>query len=339
MFSYPAYPTDVDEKADILCNIRLKKQMKRPFAVRTSGETQKKLSLRAHASSVVRKHRWLPPTVVLVFASLFAAAVVNGSHSYSIFASAGALILASYIWGYAVRACKVTNFPSLLNLPRRQYGDVWDALAATPGLARVAACGQEHETFLRRSAQTPVRNLIELVGVRAEDDVLEFGCGVARIGFQLAPLCRSWTGADISPNMLTAAAQRLQGVTNARLVKLQHIGLGPLESNAFDLVYSTNMLDHLDGMDRWRYVQEAFRVLRPEGRLFVDNTALEQDAGWAAFARGAESSQELERPPYAPVPSTAAELTTYASRAGFVQILAHKRSPLVIVTAVKPPLR
>lgn len=297
---------------------------------------QEKLTLRAFASSVVRKHRWLPPTVVLACGSVFAATVIKGSHLYWIFASAGALVLASYIWGYAARAFRVIYFPSLPNLPRRQYGDVWDALAATPELARAAACGHQDESSLRRSAQTPVRNLIELVGVRAEDDILEFGCGVARIGFELAPRCRSWTGADMSANMLAVAAQRLRGVTNVRLVKLQHIGLDPLESNSFDLVYSTNMLDHLDGMDRWRYVQEAFRVLRPEGRLFMDNTDLEQDAGWRAFVRRAESSQELERPPYIPTLSTASEMTTYASHAGFVQILAHKRSPLVIVTAVKP---
>jgi hypothetical protein len=58
----------------------------------------------------------------------------------------------------------------------------------------------------------------------------------------------------------------------------------------------------------------AFRVLRPGGRLFIDNTDLEQDAGWRAFANGAKSSQKLERTPYIPTPSTASELTTYASR-------------------------
>lgn len=245
-------------------------------------------------------------------------------------------MLASYGWGYAARAFRVINYPSLLNLPRRRYSEVWDALAASPSLARTAACGHENERRVRRSAETPVNNLIELADVKSQDDVLEIGCGVARIGLELAPRCNTWTGADISANMLATAAERLRGTSNTRLIKLQGIGLDELESNSFDLVYLTNMLSHLDEMDRWRYAKDAFRVLRPGGRLFLDTVDIESEEGWAAFSRTAAESQESERPPYLPTPSTAAELTTYASRAGFRQVLAHKRPPLVVLTAVKP---
>lgn len=293
-------------------------------------------SLRLRASALVRKHRWLPAMVALASAVLFAVAVVRRAPLVWVVGPAAALGAASYVSGYAARAFRLINYPSLLNLPRRQYGEVWNALAASPSLARRAACGHEDERALRRSAETPVKNLIELVEVRPQDDILEFGCGVARIGLELAPRCHTWTGADISANMLATAGERLRGVNNVRLVKLQQIGLDQLESNFFDLAYSTNMLAHLDGMDRWRYVKDAFRVLRPGGRLFIDNVDLESEEGWRAFSRGAESSQESERPPYIPTPSTVAELTTYVLRAGFGQVQTHKRSPLVIVTAVKP---
>jgi len=291
--------------------------------------------LRSAASSLLREHRWLPPISTLVCASAFVAAVIKGGPLFSVLGSGAALVFFSYLSGYAARAFRTINYPSLLNLPRRQYGEVWDALAATPELAKAAACGHGGEGALRRSAQAPVKNLIELVGVRLDDDILEFGCGVARIGLELAPRCRTWTGADLSANMLATAAERLPGLNNVRLVKLQQVGLDQLESSSFDLIYSTNMLAHLDMMDRWHYVKDAFRVLRLGGRLFIDNIDLESEEGWAAFARGTESWQEFERPPYNPTPSTGAELSAYASRAGFVQVRVHKRSPLVIVTAVK----
>jgi len=51
-----------------------------------------------------------------------------------------------------------------------------------------------------------------------------------------------------------------------------------------------------------------------------------------SIRRGTESSQPWERPPYIPTQSTAAELTTYALRAGGNS--SYKRSPLVIVTAL-----
>jgi SAM-dependent methyltransferase len=297
---------------------------------------QERPTLRSSVALLVRKNRWVVPIAMLACVSGFIATVIKSGLLLPVLLAGAALAGAAYVWGYAARAFRVVEFPSLLNLPRRRYGEVWDALAASPELAKAAACGYEDEEAVRRSAETPVRNLIELAGVRPQDDVLEFGCGVARIGLEIAPRCRSWTGVDLSANMLATAAERLRGVNNARLVKLQQVGLDQLESSSFDLVYSTNMLDHLDGMDRWRYVKDAFRVLRPGGRLCIDNTDLEQDPGWRAFSLGADASQQLERPPYLPNPSTAAELTTYALRAGFVQVLPHKRSPLVIVTAVKP---
>ena len=287
------------------------------------------------ASFLVRKYPWTPSLATLVAAIAFIFALPKYRHVFWLLGSAVALSLSSYVWGYSTRALKYVKWPSLARFHREQYAEVWDALAANSELAKAAACGHVDEAAVRRSAQTPLKNLIELVGVRPEDDILEFGCGVARLGLELASRCRSWTGADLSAKMLATAAERLRGVHNVRLVQLQQIGLDQLETSCFDLVYSTNMLAHLDQMDRWRYVKDSFRVLRPGGRLCIDSIDLESEEVWAAFARGAESYRGLSRPPYIPMPSTAAEFTAYTSRAGFLQIQVHKRPPLVIVTAVK----
>jgi ubiquinone/menaquinone biosynthesis C-methylase UbiE len=212
-----------------------------------------------------------------------------------------------------------------------------NALASSERTARAAVGGKAWEWEIRESAAKPIRNLVELVSISAQDDVLEIACGIGRIGLELAPRCRSWTGADISANMLGYAAQRLQGVGNVRLHQLDGKGLSGLADNSFDVVYCTNTLAHLDELDRWRYVQEAFRVLRSGGRIFIDNMDLASDEGWAAFDKAAKQRCE-EQPPYAPRFSTAAELMEYATRAGFEQIRSHHRQPLVIVTAVKATL-
>ena len=211
-----------------------------------------------------------------------------------------------------------------------------DSLAADRDLARVSACGEREETGVRSSVQGCLRNLLALAKISKADEVLEIGCGVGRVGRELAAHCKSWTGCDVSTNMLSFARERLQGISNTRLVVLGGIGLSEFKTASFDVVFATNMLGHLDEMDRWRYVEEAFRVMRRGGRLSIDNIDLESDAGWKIFANDARTLGNMERPPYMPRFSTAAEFISYATRAGFENITVHRRSPLVIAVAEKP---
>jgi SAM-dependent methyltransferase len=252
--------------------------------------------------------------------------------------AAVSLLISSYVAGFCMQTFRERLFPPLTNLQRRQYAHAWDALAESKEQAFAAAAGQSDESRLRRSAGVTVQNIMELAVVTLHDDILEVGCGVGRIGRELSPHCRSWTGTDISANMLRYAADRLRGIDNVRLVRLEGVGLPEFQNTSFDVVYFTNMMMHLDEMDRWFYLQEAFRVLRTEGRVFFDNIDLESDAGWAMFANDAKRYRHLERPPYMPRLSTAWELRAYASRAGFANVTSHQRSPVVIVTAVKPGL-
>jgi len=294
-------------------------------------------NLRSSTASVLRANRWLMPAATAASAVALALAIVFRLDSVLILDAAACLAIAAFIWGYSARVYRVQPWPALAHLNRRQYAETWNALASSERTARAAVAGKAWEWEIRESAAEPIRNLVELVSISAQDDVLEIACGIGRIGLELAPRCRSWTGADISANMLGYAAQRLQGVGNVRLHQLDGKGVSGLSDSSFDVVYCTNTLAHLDELDRWRYVQEAFRVLRSGGRIFIDNMDLASDEGWAAFDKAAKQRCE-EQPPYAPRFSTAAELMEYATRAGFEQVRSHHRQPLVIVAAVKATL-
>src|SRR5579871_3961719 len=294
-------------------------------------------SVRHVAASLFQTYPRLPVLVVLFSGiALAASLIMDLSLSYKVLAAA-LMASSSFVWGFWARASHIRRFPPLSHLHRRQYAATWDSLAGAREEAYSAAAGHyKDEDKLRRSAAETVRNLTDLAPVRAVDDVLEVGCGVGRIGRELAQTCATWTGSDISANMLSIAASRLEGLSNVRLVQLHAVSLSEFENNSFDVVYFTNMLYHLDEMDRWQYVQEAFRVLRPDGRIFKDNIDMESQAGWDMFARDAIRYKDLERPPYTPRYSNAAEFAVYFQRAGFAGIQAHHRSPLVIVTGVKP---
>jgi SAM-dependent methyltransferase len=272
---------------------------------------------------------WLLPVTMLALGTVLARSLVEDRHfllRYTLVALVG---VCAFAWGYAKRAVDVPVWPPLAHLGRRQYRETWDALARS--------VVEPDETQLRLSANAPLAIITRLAAPTTSDDVLEIACGVGRIGAGLAPMVRSWTGTDISPNMLEKARRRLGPFTNVRLHQLDGHGLAGLSAESFDLVYCINVFPHLDEMDRWQYVQEAFRVLRPGGRVMIDALDLASAAGWATFQRNAEQLQSFERPPYIPWFSTAEELEIYLHRAGFGQtIIDRENQPSLVAIAVKP---
>jgi SAM-dependent methyltransferase len=114
------------------------------------------------------------------------------------------------------------------------------------------------------------------------------------------------------------------------------VGLQEFPEGAFDLVYCTIVFMHLFEWDRYRYVQEAFRVLRPGGRCYFDNYPLDSAHGWKVFTEGARYPLE-RRPAHISMASTREELSIYLSKAGFDAVRVHDLpNELIAATGRKP---
>ena len=205
---------------------------------------------------------------------------------------------------------------TLRSARRQDYKRVWSALSLTEDFAKAGVQGTADEGTLERSAAYDVEHRLNpLLHITNDDAVLEIGCGVGRLGKVIAPMCRHWTGCDVSPRMLGFARARLSGLANVSFVEVSGFELSPVPNDSQDVVYSTVVFMHLAEWDRFGYVEEARRVLKPGGRLYIDNIALTTEYGWRFFSDSRHVGRH--RPPHVGSVSTQEEFGVYLARAGF----------------------
>src|SRR5437868_9137427 len=113
---------------------------------------------------------------------------------------------------------------------RSDYKSTWTVASQTLRGARMSVANTEDERELERSGRGTAQFLGDKVGVNPTDVVLEIGCGIGRVGKQLARHCARWIGADVSPNMLHWARQSLCDLPNVEFIELSGYDLQPIPS-------------------------------------------------------------------------------------------------------------
>lgn len=135
------------------------------------------------------------------------------------------------------------------------------------------------------------RQLAALIAEERVDDLLDVGTGTGRILEILADKVKHAVGIDLSPDMLMLARSKLE---RARLrncvVRKGDMNHLPLPQASFDAVTIHQVLHYAERPGR--AIQEAARVLRPGGRLFIvdfqahdlDYLRSEHEHRWLGFA-------------------------------------------------------
>jgi SAM-dependent methyltransferase len=99
--------------------------------------------------------------------------------------------------------------------------------------------------------------------VGANDDCLDLGCGDGGTsGVYLAEHSQSYLGVDVSEAAIKVAQAR-----GLNAMRIDDASVLPFEAESFDVVVCSEVLEHL--FEPQFATAEAFRVLRPEGRLIV----------------------------------------------------------------------
>jgi ubiquinone/menaquinone biosynthesis C-methylase UbiE len=118
--------------------------------------------------------------------------------------------------------------------------------------------------------------IVELSGARPEWRALDVGTGTGHTAFALASHVASVIGTDITPEML-GEAERLRiarGVANVSFT-LADVHDLPFPDASFDLVVCRRAAHHFSDISR--SIAEMRRVLRPGGRLVIDDRSVPED--------------------------------------------------------------
>ena len=98
----------------------------------------------------------------------------------------------------------------------------------------------------------------------AADRVLDLGCGAGDLTADLANVAPQIIGADVAQAALDRARRRHPRL-DLRLVPID--GPLPFDDGAFDVVWSSEVIEHVADTARW--LSEVRRVLAPHGRLLL----------------------------------------------------------------------
>ena len=104
--------------------------------------------------------------------------------------------------------------------------------------------------------------------VRPGDRALDLGCGDGRFTALLSAAGAAPIGADVADAAL-ARARAQHPDLEFRLIAIA--GPLPFEDNAFDVVWASEVIEHIADTARW--LSEVRRVLAPRGRLLLSTPA------------------------------------------------------------------
>ncbi|HET6379942.1 MAG TPA: methyltransferase domain-containing protein [candidate division Zixibacteria bacterium] len=186
---------------------------------------------------------------------------------------------------------------------RRTYGAVrpTDRRVAERFYAADELAGLPEETVrFALGVGNPVRH----AGLRPGEDVVDFGSGGGidcLLAARLVGPAGSVIGVDFLPDMVERAARAAvqAGLTNVRFV-VGEIEAPPLPDASADVIISNGVVNL--SPRKVRVLAEAFRILRPGGRLAIVDLVLEHDlppeirthpAAWAGCLSGALSEVAL----------------------------------------------
>jgi ubiquinone/menaquinone biosynthesis C-methylase UbiE len=163
---------------------------------------------------------------------------------------------------------------------RPSVAAAFDAAVELSPAASVALYSLGDSTLLGNATEELVSLLRHRSLIARKTRVLEIGCGIGRFAQALAAEVRSFTGVDVSTNMIRVAHERCVDLPNVAFAITSGDDLGNHADNSFDLVLAVDSFPYIvatrPGLAEL-HVKESARVLAAGGSLAIFNFAYGED--------------------------------------------------------------
>ncbi|MDX2256234.1 MAG: class I SAM-dependent methyltransferase [Pseudanabaenaceae cyanobacterium bins.39] len=143
----------------------------------------------------------------------------------------------------------------------------------------------EYESLLEqlRTSRAAIANDVLAKIIKADDEVLEFGCGHGLIIGGVAKYCRRGVGVDVSQAILRVAEYLNRDVPNVSYVKISGLDIRPIADQSLTFIYSIECIQHIEKVHAVKFFYEFYRLLKPNGKVLVqfpDLTKPEELDAW-----------------------------------------------------------
>jgi len=215
--------------------------------------------------------------------------------------------------------------------------EIWENIGKDEKSAFKMMDGSQSEEELQRKGRVTAEKIVKGLAIDKTHKVLEIGCGVGRIGRELAPQCKEWFGVDISSTLIKITKKRMAHLNNVQLAVLDKSFKLPFPDDTFDRVYCHVVLMHIQNEDMYTYFQEIKRVLKPKCIAFYDAFNLNTEDGWNRFLWEYEQYKGKYRPMHRSRFTTPQEIRRYTEKAGLEILFLREPIFWVEVIATKLP--
>lgn len=191
-----------------------------------------------------------------------------------------------FFWGQEFPTVSVLEDGLPLHDTRRgeDYSTYWSNVGSIREgalmVTRHKVVDEETDAFMTEDVALMIHRVLNMT---PESMVLDVGSGTGSMAIHIAPKVGQYACADISTSLLDQAKERLKGINGVTYHLLEKCDLSTFQKPVFDAVFFEAVLGHMDREDDYRYMQEAFRVLKPRGRAYFQFFNLLHPKGMQEF--------------------------------------------------------